>query len=51
MKFELGGKIVTEISLKTHSYLIADSDLKIAKGTKKCDIKKENLNLKILNIF
>ena len=41
MKFELAGKIVTEISLKMHSYLIADSDLKIAKGTKSVTQKKK----------
>ena len=55
MKDELGGKIMTkfvELRAKTYSYLVDDgSEVKKAKGTKKCVIKRklkfEKLNLRI----
>ena len=52
MKDELGRKIMTtfvELRSKSYSYLIdVGSQGKKAKGTKKCFIKKNNLNLKII---
>ena len=51
MKNELGGKAMTifvGVRAKAYSYLIDDgSEDKIAKGTKRCVIKK-TLNLKII---
>ena len=43
MKDELGGKIITEfvtLRPKTYSYLTDNKEVKKAKGTKKCIIKK-----------
>ena len=52
MKGELGGKIITKfvgLKAKTFSYLIDDgSEDKKAKGTKKCVIKRNLENLKII---
>ena len=52
MKEELDGEIIKEfvgLRVKTLSYLLDDSsEDKRAKSTKKCVIKKENLNLKII---
>ena len=42
MKDELGGKIMTEfvaLRPKTYAYLIDDSEVKKAKGSKKCVIE------------
>ena len=55
MKEELNGEIIKEfvgLRVKTLSYLLDDgSEDKIAKSTKKCVIKKENLNLKIIKTY
>ena len=52
MKEELDGEIIKEfvgLRVKILSYLLDDgSGYKRAKSTKKCVIKKENLNLKII---
>ena len=51
MKNKLGGKVMTKfvgLRVKAYSYLIDDgSEDKIAKGTKRCAIKK-TLNFKII---
>ena len=53
---ELGRKIMKKfvgLRAKTYSYLIdgGSEDKKATKGTKKCLIKKENLNLKTKKLF
>ena len=52
MKDRLGGKIMTKyvgLRTKTSSYLIDDgSEDETANGTKKCVIKTEILNLRII---
>ena len=55
MKNELGGQIMKEfVGLKGKTYRYKkdnNNEDKKAKGTKKCVIKKENLNFRIKKLF
>ena len=41
---------ITALRPKSYKYLADDDGTKKAKGTKKCGIKKNNINSKIINI-